>query len=84
MACSENLGDSRSAFVANQIHHVDLSNVKKLFKHCDLSVIRHVLIRSTLRGTMRQKINRYASANIAELVELMTPEITIKQSAVQK
>ena len=84
MVCSENLRDSRSAIVSNQIHGVDFSNVKKLFEHCGLSVIRNVLVRCALRGAVREEINRYASANVTELLELMTPEIAIKHSAVKK
>jgi hypothetical protein len=57
MLRGENLRDSRSAIVSNEIHHVDLSNVKKLFKHCDLSVIGNVLVRCALCGAVRQEIN---------------------------
>jgi hypothetical protein len=44
MRCCENLRDGRSAIVSDQIHHVDLASVKKLFEHRDLSVIGNVLI----------------------------------------
>src|SRR5260370_22231860 len=64
----ENLRNSATAVVADQIYLVDVQGIEKFLEHLRISSHRYVLIRRYLGVAMCKQIHSYTSPDVAQIL----------------
>ena len=75
----ENLADTAAAVVADQVDLVDGESIEQFAQHVRIGRDRDVLAGHDLRVAVRQQIRRDAVANVAQLGELVTPQVLVHE-----
>ena len=73
-----------AAVVANEVHLFNLEGIEKLPEHGRLRIRGDVLGRLDLTCPVSQEVNRDTTAHICESRQLVTPQIAVKQDAVNE
>ena len=74
----EDLGNAAATVVTDQIHLIDMQGVEKFIQHLRVGGNRHVLIRCDFSVTVREQINCDAAANVGQIGQLVTPQMSVQ------
>src|SRR5579864_5469130 len=80
----ENLSDTTTAVVADEIHLIDLQSIEKFLEHLRIGCHGYVLVRCDFGVAMHKQIDSDASPDVGQIRELVPPQITVQQHAMYK
>src|SRR5713226_9393140 len=80
----ENLCNTATAVVADEIHLVNVQGIEKFLEHLRVGRDGNVLVGRDFGVAMRKKVHSYAAPDVGQIRQLTTPQIAVQQNAVHE